>query len=312
MLKAGLIAFGGGLLSAVASIAPVLGASGGVVFAYLAPLPLLMVGFGLGAAQALIAAASGIVVVAMVAGVAAAGVYGGMHALPSWLIVQQALRNGAGDQRAAASLAGTILCRLALIGAGLALAAAVALVGDDGVEASVRELLATAAAAAVPGLADVDRDTFVGLLAPLFIGMSGFTWLLMLVVNSTLAQGMLTRRGRALRPSPQWSALVLPEWMSWPLVATAVVALVSAGDVGYMARNLALIFAGPYFFLGLAVVHSLVRRTQRRGLLLATFYVTLALFFTFVGVAVAALGMIEQWAGVRRRLVGPGAGRGSE
>jgi hypothetical protein len=66
-------------------------------------------------------------------------------------------------------------------------------------------------------------------------------------------------------PTPNWSALTLPEWMSWPLVGTAVVALVSSGDVAYLAHNLVLIFAAPYFFLGLAVVHSLARLAPRKG-----------------------------------------------
>ena len=314
MLKAGVIAFGGGGLSAAATVAALLGVSGGVVFAYLAPLPLLLVGLGLGSGAAAIATATGVLTVAVFGGVPAAGVYGGMHAFPSWLIVHQVLMHqpGGGVVTGTVRSVGTILCRLAVLGAGIAVVAALASRGEGGIEESVRTLLKAVASMAAPELSEPERDTFVGYLAPLFIGMSGFTWLLMLVVNGALAQGVLARRGWNLRPTPNWSALTLPQWMSWPLVGTAVVALVSSGDLEYLAHNLVLIFAAPYFFLGLAVVHSLAQRVRRQGLVLGAFYVSLGLFFTFAGVAVAGLGVIEQWAGVRRRFVGPGRGQGSE
>jgi hypothetical protein len=312
MLKAGVIAFGGGCLSAAASVAALFGASGGVVFAYLAPLPLLLVGLGLGSGATAIATATGVLTVAVFGGVPAAGVYGGMHALPSWLIVHQVLmQNPAGGVATSRSI-GSVLCWLAVVGGVIATVTALVGRGEAGIEGSVRELLGAVASMASPNLTDADRDIFVGYLAPLFIGVSGVTWMLMLVVNAVLAQGVLARRGWNLRPTPNWSALTLPEWMAWPLVGTAVVALASSGDMGYMAHNLVLIFAAPYFFLGLAVVHSLARLAPWKGFVLAAFYVTLGLFLAFAGPAVVGLGVIEQWAGVRRRFVGPGPGQGSE
>lgn len=312
MLKAGVIALGGGGLSAAASVAALFGTSGGVVFAYLAPLPLLLVGLGLGSGATAIATAAGILAVAVLGGVPAAGVYGGMHAFPSWLIVHQMLMQKPAGGGATSRSVGSVLCWLAVVGGVIATVTAVVGRGEAGIEGSVRELLAGAASMAAPNLADVDRETFVGYLAPLFIGASGVTWMLMLVVNAVLAQAFLARRGWNLRPTPNWSALTLPEWMSWPLVGTAVVALVSSGDMEYLAHNLVLIFAAPYFFLGLAVVHSLARLTPRKGFVLTAFYVTLGLFLAFAGAAVVGLGVIEQWAGVRRRFVGPGPGQGSE
>jgi len=312
MLKAGVIALGGGGLSAAASVSALFGTSGGVVLAYLAPLPLLLVGLGLGSGATAIATATGILAVAVVGGVPAAGVYGGMHAFPSWLIVHQMLRQKPAGGVVPPRSVGSVLCWLAIVGGVIATVTAVVGRGEAGIEGSVRDLLAGAASMAAPNLADVDRDTFVGYLTPLFIGASGVTWMLMLVVNAVLAQAVLARKGWNLRPTPNWSALTLPEWMTWPLVGTAAVALVSSGDIEYLAHNLVLIFAAPYFFLGLAVVHSLARLAPRKGFVLTAFYVTLGLFLAFAGAAVVGLGVIEQWAGVRRRFVGPGPGQGSE
>lgn len=312
MLKAGVIAFGGGGLSAAASVAALFGTSGGVVFAYLAPLPLLLVGLGLGSGATAIATTTGVLMVAIFGGIPAAGVYGGMHAFPSWLIVHQVLLQKPTGGALPSRSVGSVLCMLAVVGGVIALVTAVVGRGEAGIEGSVRDLLAGVASMAAPDLADADREIFVGYLAPLFIGASGITWMLMLVVNGVLAQSFLARRGWNLRPTPKWSELTLPDWMSWPLIATAVVALVSSGDVGYMAHNLVLIFAAPYFFLGLAVVHSLARLAPWQGFMLAAFYVTLGLFLAFAGAAVVGLGVIEQWAGVRRRFVGPGPGQGSK
>jgi hypothetical protein len=312
MLKAGVIAFGGGGLSAAASVAALLGASGGVVFAYLAPLPLLLVGLGLGSGATAIATATGVLLVAVFGGVPAAGVYGGMHAFPSWLIVHQVMMHKPAGEAAASRSLGSILCWLAVAGCVIATVTAVVGRGEAGIEGSVRHLLAATTSVAAPGLTDADRDTFVGYLAPLFIGMSGVTWMLMLVINGVLAQAVLARWGRNLRPTPNWSALTLPEWMAWPLVGTAAVALATGGDIGYMAHNLVLILAAPYFFLGLAVVHSLARLAPSKVFVLTTFYVALGVFFAFAGAAVVGLGVIEQWAGVRRRFVGAGPGQGSE
>ncbi len=312
MFKAGVIAFGGGGLSAAASVAALFGTSGGVVFAYLAPLPLLLVGLGLGSGATAIATTTGVLTVAVFAGIPAAGVYGGMHAFPSWLIVHQMLMQKPANGVIASRSVGSVLCLLAVVGSVIAAVTAVTSGGEAGIEGSIRELLAAAASMAAPDLADADIEIFVGYLAPLFIGVSGITWMLMLVINGVLAQGVLARRGWNLTPTPNWSALTLPEWMSWPLVGTAVVALVSSGDLEYLAHNLVLILAAPYFFLGLAVVHCLVRLAPGKGFVLAAFYVTLGLFLAFAGAAVIGLGVIEQWAGVRRRFVGKGPGQRSE
>lgn len=312
MYKAGVIAFGGGSLSAAASVAALFGTPGGVVFAYLAPLPLLLVGLGLGTGATAIAAVTGVLAVAVFAGVPAASVYGGMHAFPSWLIVHQMLtQRSAGDVAPSRSV-GSVLCWLAVVGGVIASVTAVMSRGEAGIEGSIRELLGAAVSMAAPDLASTDIETFVSYLTPLFIGVSGVTWMLMLVVNGVIAQSILARKGWNLMPTPAWSALTLPDWMSWPLVSAALVALVSSGDLEYLAHNLVLILAAPYFFLGLAVVHSLARHAPGKGFILTAFYLTLVLFLAFAGIAVIGLGVIEQWAGVRRRFVGAGPGQGSE
>lgn len=314
MQKTALIAIGGGGLSAAASMAGLFGSPGGFVLAYLAPLPLLMVGLGLGSAAALVAAMTGVVGVALLGGVTSAAVYGGMHAFPSWLLVRQALIRPPGPNEQASDWfpVGTVLCCLAVLAAAIAVATVVAGRGEAGIEESVKTLLETAVSMAAPTLAEADRQTLAAFLAPMFIGMTAVTWLLMMTINSVLAQGLLSRRGWALRPTPRWSDLALPDWISWLLVAAAAVAVFGSGDVEYLALNLVIIFAAPFFFQGLAVVHTLARPFPARGLVLAAFYVALVLFLLFVGAAVAAVGIVEQWVGIRARIAKAGPPQRSE
>jgi Predicted membrane protein (DUF2232) len=312
MLQSAIIAAGGGAISALVALLAMSGYPGGAVLGYLAPLPLLLVGLALGAAALPVAAAMGIGLVAAFAGIAAAGVYGGLHAFPSWLVVRIALaRSSAGaDASGHWSSAGAVLCGL------VGFAAIVVLIGAIGawgnVEGSVREVLASALAIAAPTLDPDDRDRMVTQIAPFFLGGMGVMWVTMIAVNGVLAQSLLVRSGRNVRPSPQWSDLSLPDWISFPLVAAALIGLVGDGDLRYLGRNLVLVFLVPYFFVGLAVVHGLARRMSAPGLLLAGFYVILGFAFPGMSALVAALGVIEEWVGVRRRFAVAPPGQGNE
>jgi hypothetical protein len=79
--------------------------------------------------------------------------------------------------------------------------------------------------------------------------------------------------------------------------------LIGPGDVGYTGRNLALALAFPHFLLGLAVVHGLANRTPQPRALLVGFYVVLFIS-AWALLAVAAVGVLEHWIGIRNRLPG--------
>lgn len=317
MSKSVLIALGGGGLSAVASLAAQLGLPGAFLLACLAPLPLLAVGLALGPKAAAIAAAAGVLAAMAMAGAAAGGVFAGLHAVPSWLVVRQALTargvaggaaaggQGGGDDAADGRLIGVILASLAVVAAVLGCAVAMTASGDGGIEASIRDVLGAAVTATMTSLPAETRDGFVQSAAPYFVGLFGITWQLLIAGNGVLAQKIVSGRGWNARSTPKYAAVSLPDWLSWPLVGVAAVALVGSGDVQYLARNVALILAAPYFFLGLAVVHAVARQSRAPGLFLAAFYITFIVFMIVAGAVVAGLGMVEQWAGLRHRIAPP-------
>ena len=312
MLQTAIVAAGGGAVSALVALLALSGHPGGAVLGYLAPLPLLMVGLGLGAAALPLAAAMGIGLIAAFAGLVTAGVHGGVHVLPSWLVVWIALTKtsvGANVSGGWHSV-GAVLCWLAVFAATMVLIGAVGVWGS--VEDSVREVLSSALAIAASTLDLGDRDQMAARIAPFFLGAMGVMWVTMIAVNGVLAQSLLVRAGRNVRPPPQWTRLSLPGWISFPLVAAALIGLVGDGDLRYVARNLVLVFLVPYFFVGLAVIHGLARAMPAPHLLLAGFYVILGFAFPGVGAAVAALGVIEEWVGVRRRIAAAPPGQGNE
>lgn len=302
-----LIAVGGGGLSAAASLAGQFGLPGAILVACLAPLPLLAVGLAFGPKAAAIAAGAGIVLSFAVGGVAAATVYAGLHALPSALVVDRALTGDTADRLDGARTAGLALASLAVFAA--LVAGSIALIGrgDEGMEAAVRAFLDGGLATTMSGLPADARQRFIETAAPMFVGLSGVSWQLLIAGNALLAQRIVTARGQAVRQTPPWSAFSLPDWLAWPLVGAAAVSLVTGGDAQYLARNVAMILATPYFFLGLTVVHAFARRSAAKPALLSGFYVILVVFTLVVGAIVAGLGMIEQWVGLRERIAAPAA-----
>lgn len=300
MSKSMLIAVGGGGLSAAASLAGQFGVPGAVLVACLAPLPLLAIGLALGPKAAAAAAGTGILFALAVAGLAAASVYAGLHALPAALVVDRALAGGVSADGARA--AGVALASLAIFVAILAATIAFIGRGDAGIEGTVRTFLDEGLAATMGGLPVDARLRFIETAAPMFVGLSGTSWQLLIAVNGLIAQRIVSRRGQAVRQTPAWSRLTLPDWLAWPLVGAAAISLVTGGDAQYLARNVAMILATPYFFLGLTVVHALARRTGGKAPLLTVFYIILVIFTLVAGAIVAGLGMIEQWVGLRERI----------
>ncbi|HEB79463.1 MAG TPA: DUF2232 domain-containing protein [Rhodospirillales bacterium] len=309
------IALVGGGVSAIASMAVGAGIPGGLLFLYMAPLPLLLVGLSLGASTVLVAGFAGIMVSGLLGGVLSAGMYAIVNAFPAWLVTRQMLSKRIGLEGAEQwrSL-GPAIAWLSVMAAVFLIAGSLT-VGDGklGAEAAVTAFLSDAINAISPDLTDDMRLVFVELLVPLYPGVVGASWVLMLVINAALAQKILRNAKRNIRPSPTLATLKLPHWTSWALVGGATTALLGAGELEYISRNLTIVLATPFFFLGLAVVHYAADHVAFSGSLLAFFYfVLLVLFVSGWALLVVGIGMIEQWAGLRVRFSGPSNISGDE
>ena len=309
-----------GLTSAALYLSVVLGSPGAFLLAYLAPLPLFLAGLALGLSALLAAGAAACVIVALASGsVIAAGLYLGIEVLPIAVLVRQALLSrpvagGAADGVGAGALEWYPVGRLAALL--VVMAAAVLVViwlvfagSEGGLEGTVQMFLNAGLQGMLQaGGAEAEEMTpAIALMAALFPGIAAASWVVMIAVNGALAQGLASRFGRNLRPSPDMATLELPRVLLGALVVAAVVGLVAPDGLGYIGRNLLVVLGMAYLFAGLAVVHGFILRLTARQVLLVVVYVTMVLFGWPV-LLVMLLGIVDQLFGLRRRFAGPTQG----
>ena len=139
---------------------------------------------------------------------------------------------------------------------------------------------------------------------PFFPGSVAAFWALSLLCNAIMAQALLAKGGHNIRPTPRLREFALPDWLSWALVVSALIALLGPGEIGYIGRNLSLVLAVPFFFLGLAVVHKLAGMTPLPGALLSLVYLVM-IFSGWFLLVIAGLGILEQWVGLKQYMQPP-------
>jgi len=309
MSKEWVIAIFGGCVSAAASLAFIGGVPGAMLFVYMAPLPMMLAGLALGPTAAVLAAVAGALTAGMIGTLVAAALFVLIHGFPAWMTVRLALMNRTTEEGDVIWYpAGSVLSWIAALGGALFLGTVLLVMGGtSGFQTAVAEYLNLAMTLLVPDLPEEGRKQAIAMMTPLFPSVVGVTWVLMTAANAAAAQGLARRLGRALRPSPVYSALELPVWLSWMLVASAALALtgplMGMGEIEYMGRNLAVISAVPFFLLGVAVVRTLVKRPMFVLILIGSVYLLL-LAPGMIALVITGIGLTEQWIGLRRRFAG--------
>ncbi len=313
-----IIAIGGGIISAIASLAFLGGVPGVLLLVYLAPLPLMMVGLAFGPAAAAVASVAGALAAGAIGTAVATVLFAVIHGLPAWMTVHLALRNQPAEEtrrqkgvanetsadKAAWYPAGHVLAWLTALGCGSFLIMVFFIAGGAGeFKDAVTNYLDQVLSMLAPALPKENRIQVLSLISPLFPALVGATWLVVTAVNGAMAQGIVKRMGRALRPSPSYRNLSLPNWLSWLLVGTAAMALtgplMGMVEMEYMGRNLVAVSAVPFFFLGVAVLRYLVRKPM----FIMMVIISASLFLTIPGwtaLLVTGIGLTEHWIGLRR------------
>ncbi|CAK0758482.1 Predicted membrane protein [uncultured Gammaproteobacteria bacterium] len=306
-----LTALGCGVVSALLYLSVLSGAGGSVILGYLAPLPVFLAGLSFGAGSAVIAGGVGMAVVMVgPSSMTGVGTYLATAAVPAVLVVWLASQSRT-DGRGGTEWYPPGRLLVVLVGLGLAGLVVAGLVaqGEGGFRGVVEAMLAGVMTELVRPVAQDNRESVESVakaLASLFPAVLAMSWLLMVVANAALAQGLLMRIGRNLRPAMRMADLEIPERLVMLLAVVGVGALVLPDELGYVAANAVVVLVVPYFFAGLAVVHAFAAtRPGKMGLLLV-FYSVLLLFAVPVPVVIA-LGLAEHWTGLRRRFVAAGA-----
>ncbi len=310
-----------GLVAALPFVA-VNAAPGGAFLIMFAPLPLFLAGLSQGVIGVAIAGAATMAIVGILLGFLAALATFVMLAAPSAILVRQALLNRALPGGAAQNdgtgggpaiewyppgLLVTWLTGIGVVWLGVALWSMGS--GAQGYEAHLHAAISEAFGVMLPEASPEYVTQLADAMAPIAIGAGMLGWLILWAINATAAQGILVRSGRNLRPSPDYTQAELPRWLAPVFLAAIGIALIASGDLAFIAWNLAMILLFPFLVVGLAVVHVVIRRMQGQLFLFVVFYAVLVAF-TWLAVLVAALGLLEQWLNLRRRL--PSAGGGQE
>jgi Predicted membrane protein (DUF2232) len=288
-----------GLLSAVLFVSLLLGLPG-MLLVYFAQLPVLFVGLSLGLTGSSIAAIGAVVVIGLMVSMAAALGYIVLHALPALFTVRQALLRRTDQGKTEWFPVGLLLTQLTVLaGAGVVLAFLV-LGSEPGglpgfIEAHLRDGLTEL------GLLDETASPSPDLarLAAVIPGFTASSSLLMVMINFMLAQALAVRIGWARRPTPDFDRLELPGWL-WPPIGVAALLVLAGGIIGDLGWSLLIVLVVPYLFLGLALVHVVVRRWSRPGLALGAIYGAMILLGWPI-LLVLLLGFVEDWAHLRRR-----------
>ena len=303
-----MIALSAGLASSVFYLAFRSGLPGALALTYLAPVPLLAAGLGGGFIAATIA--TGVAAIALLAGVGikVVGLYLVVTAIPALIITRNALKAHPDDVTGTTEWypVGSLLGWLTLYGLFLLAGAVLFFSGSPGgLEGAVRSMLR--------GFIDQIQTGGTGgfpfpvdQVARYFAGMMLSVWLLITLVDTVLAQNLLARAGKSLRPTPAYSRIELPRWLEFAFLI-AILAAFLPGTLGMLGRNASPLLSTPFFLLGLAVIHTLSRRIAARGAVLVALYFLLALV-SWLSAVVVLVGLVEQWTSLRQRFSAPGNG----
>ncbi len=308
MVRFGLIAAGAGAISALLYLSVVLGQPSAMLLAYLAQLPLFAVWLGLGGIAGMTATGSATLVVGLLGGAIAGGLFLIVSGVPVMIVGRKALLSRTGpDGKTEWYPLGLLVSWLVGMGAGSFVVAGLVLtLSTEGVEASIRSFLGLGIERLMASAAEADRQRILDAIVPWFPAAVVMSWLAMVAVNAALAQGVLARFSRNLRPSPELADIELPHLLTLALGIAGVAAVIGPEAIGFLGRNLFLILLVPFFFLGLGVVHAVARKysPQRPFILVAAYAAMLVLGWPVA--LVAGLGLFDQWLGLRRRLATAG------
>ncbi len=305
-LAAAAIAVLCGVVGGSLYLAVVLGSPGALILVYLTQLPLFVAGLWLGIGAAAIAGATATLVLLAASDAMAALLFAAINAVPVVLLVRQALLAQRQEDGTVLwyppGLLTAWLTALALGGLG---AAFFALGGPQALLADLRTVVAEALSR-LSYEGPVSLTQIANALALVTPGIIAASWMVMVVINGVLAQGLVARFKVNWRPSPDLASLDLPIWITAAL-AIAIGLTLFGGIPRFIGINAAIALIVPFALAGLAVLHTATRRLAHPAMALVVFYVLAALFGWPLLIA-AALGLCETWLGLRRRLA-PDKGR---
>ena len=278
MVKELVVAVALGILNTALVALSILGNVGGssfgtafqtLAFWILSLIPLFVSGLGFGVRSAAISVGTSVVVAAIAIDTGFALAYAVISGLPVIILVRQALLWRESDGTRYWYPADNLLIWWAGICIGLTGLAIGLLHWDEALRQGMVE-------------------AFLGPIWGMFILMSG-----------CLAQGLLVRFKKNIRPTPELTKMALPNWLALAFIAATALSVIL--DASLPLLGAVVITLETLFFLqGMAVIHVVSHRWNGRPFILGAVYILMIMTLWLV-LLIAILGLMENWIGFRRR-----------
>lgn len=314
-----LIGIAAGAVSAVLFASLSAGNILAILLFFLAPLPLLVAGFGWGARAAQIALVAGTLLVPLLTKLNfnSAILFGVSVGLPcvvlSWLAsLRRVLPVDERDSAAPASVEwyplGRIIVWAALM-AGMLVAAGILLMGDaTRYHQAIKALFNPDNMPALKALTGASKDPaqlerVVEIFARFILPTSlGFTWLLIMLTNMWLAAKSADVSGQLQRPWPLLAEIEYPPLFLILFLVSIGLGMIP-GQLGIVAMAFVGAFGLAFLAMGLTVVHFTVPDTALKPIILAGVYMGLLVAGWIFMPVLILLGIGEPIFQIRRRML---------
>ena len=268
------IAVGAGFISALLSKMGSTGFGLGILLAYFALQPILLIGLDKGRRAGTIAILSGVFGIIFLANFFQAILYSVSIVFPAWIIVVTATTFQTSTNISSKWIPlGKIVARLTALGV-IAIITSVIIFHDTpgGLSQNAEAFLNKLIANSLQFNSTVDVKPVIGRLIPLFPAIIVSSWLLMIIINTLVAHIILAKKGQRIRSKLNYASVTAPEWAYWALVCSSALILTGSYNFEYVGRNLAIVLFIPFLLVGLATIHTLARQFRSPTIILVSFY----------------------------------------
>jgi len=302
MQKEFLVSVAGGLLSAIMTSAILLNSGVGIILGYFGLLPIILVGFSSGLRYLTIASCFCIVSLMLFSNQAQVTLYFFSMVIPSALICYLVLnRKYKNNKSSGWREIGEVLSAMTLLAIIYLLAGAVFLTdGSYDLESQIKGMLNKIFSERMQIASALDRKLLISTVIPYFPALIASSWLIMILINAVIAQSILIKIDKNIRPRVKYSLLLAPQWVYWVFTFFGVIALFGSGEIKFITQNACLISAIPFFLLGLTVFNHLARRTRAPRAVLFIFYIFLSISSWAIAIC-TIIGFFEEWLKLREK-----------
>jgi hypothetical protein len=288
-----LMAVGAGLGSSVLFLLVLSGNPLALLLSYFGHLPLFLIGLWQGPKRLLVAAIAACSALVLLGGLLPFTVFMVVFAGPAMLLTRMALVVRKDQNGNLAFLpSGIVVSAMAVMVATVMIFVTGTLTaeGVDIQDFIAKFLSQMYSEMGVPMTSDVQG--LIGMFQTYFPAIAAVSWLLMLFANAAIAQAILVRAGKNLRPTPSMATFALPGWSLFVFALAGFTVGFADGSLAYVARNVAVVLAVPFLFQGLALVHGQAARWPQKRVILTVFYIV-AVLSTWSFIAITGLGIVE-------------------